>query len=127
MATIVLAALTENGRVLMVQRAAHKRHHPEHWDLVGGHVETDEPVEVALIREVREEVGVTAVAFGHLGSFEDCPREVIFHVYAVTHWSDGPPELIGDEHTDLRWVPLNDIDLVEPLAHPEIIPLLSLM
>ncbi len=126
MTTIVLAALTENGRVLMVRRAAHKRHHPEHWDLVGGHVETDEPVEVALIREVREEVGVTAVASRHLGSFEDFQREVTFQVYAVTDWSDGRPQLIGDEHTDLRWVPLNGIELVEPLAHPEITPLLSL-
>ncbi len=127
MTTIVLAALIENGRVLMAQRAAHKRHHPERWDLVGGHVETDEHVEAAIVREVREEVGVTAVAFRHLGSFEDCQREATFHVYAVTDWSEGPPELTGNEHTDLRWVELNGIDLVESLAHPEIIPLLSLV
>lgn len=122
--TIVLAALIENGRLLMARRAGHKQHFPEHWDLVGGHVETGEPVEIALIREVREEVGVTAVAFRHLGSFEDSQREITYQLYAVTGWSDGPPRLVGDEHTDLRWVPINGTRTIEPLAHPEILSLL---
>ena len=31
---------------------------PNHWDLFGGHLEGDENPEQALVREVREEVGV---------------------------------------------------------------------
>lgn len=126
MTTIVLAAFIENGCVLMARRTGHKRHYPEHWDLIGGHVETDEPLDIALVREAHEEIGVTAVAFRHLGSFEDSQRETTYQIYAVTDWSDGPPRLVGDEHTDLRWVPINGTGTVEPLAHPEILPFLSL-
>jgi 8-oxo-dGTP diphosphatase len=31
---------------------------PNHWDLIGGHVEADETPEQALLREVKEEIGV---------------------------------------------------------------------
>ena len=31
---------------------------PNHWDLIGGHVEADETPEQALVREVKEEIGV---------------------------------------------------------------------
>lgn len=126
MQTIVLAAFIESGRVLMARRAAHKRHYPGHWDLIGGHVETGEPVHAALIREAYEEIGVTPVAFRHLGVFKDSQHEATYHIYAVTDWSDGPPQLLGDEHTDLAWVPIGAADFVAPLAHPEILSLISL-
>jgi hypothetical protein len=39
----------------------------------------------------------------------------------VTDWLNGLPQLLGDEHIDLAWVPVNDTNSVAPLAHPEII------
>ncbi|SCB12034.1 NUDIX hydrolase [Rhizobium hainanense] len=125
MTTIVLAAFIESGRVLMARRAANKQHYPGHWDLVGGHVEADEPIVATLIREAREEVGVTPVIFRYLGFFKDSRYETTYHLYEVTGWSDGLPRLIGDEHTDLAWVALDGASLVAPLAHPEVMSFLS--
>ncbi|RKD70744.1 NUDIX domain-containing protein [Rhizobium sp. WW_1] len=125
MTTIVLAAFIKGGRVLMVRRAASKRHYPEHWDLVGGHAETDEPLDVTLVREAREEVGVTPVVFRYLGCFEDSQCETIYHLYEVTGWLEGEPRLIGDEHIDLAWVALDSANFPTPLAHPEVMKFLS--
>ncbi len=125
MTTIVLAAFIEGGRVLMARRAANKQHYRGHWDLVGGHVEADEPIVATLIREAREEVGVTPVVFRYLGFFEDSRYETTYHLYEVTDWSGGLPRLIGDEHTDLAWVALDGASFVAPLAHPEVMSFLS--
>ncbi|MFK0161972.1 NUDIX hydrolase [Rhizobium sp. NPDC090279] len=126
MTTIVLAAFIESGQVLMARRAASKQHYPGHWDLVGGHAEPDEPIDVTLVREAREEVGVTPIVFRYLGFFKDSQYETTYHIYKVTDWSAGLPKLIGDEHTDMAWVALDEVKFVVPLAHPEIMPFLSL-
>jgi 8-oxo-dGTP pyrophosphatase MutT (NUDIX family) len=46
------------GEVRMGLRAAWKAAWPLHWDTIGGRVEDGENLDQALIREIREEVGV---------------------------------------------------------------------
>jgi 8-oxo-dGTP pyrophosphatase MutT (NUDIX family) len=38
-------------------------------------------------------------------------------VFVVTAWGGGEPRLLGSEHSDLRWVNLDEA-LLLPLAHP---------
>ncbi len=114
MTTIVLAAFIHGDRVLVVRRAAHKRQYPEHWDLVGGHVEIGETTDAALIREAQEEVGVTPINFRHLKSFADAAtpdcENIRYQLYAVTEWSGGAPRLLGEEHTDLAWIAIGNVN-----------------
>lgn len=124
MTTIVLAAFINSGQVLLARRADHKQQYPGHWDLVGGHIKTGEPIDVALAREAEEEVALTPTTFQHRGSFNDSKTKTAYQLYVVTDWLNGLPQLLGDEHTELAWVPVNDISSVAPLAHPEIISFL---
>lgn len=129
MTDIVLAAFISDGHVLMLRRAAHKPQFPEHWDLVGGHVEIGETCDSALVREAQEEIGLTPVRFEYLKAVSQEPTadggEITYHIYAVTEWSGGAPRLLGDEHTDLAWVLMENAISMKPLAHPAIISIVS--
>jgi len=57
-------AVVRDGRLLLVRRAS--RHGRGNWQLPGGFIEPDEPIEQAVVREVVEESGVTAVVEGVL-------------------------------------------------------------
>ena len=47
---------------------------PNHWDLFGGHLEAGETPEQALVREVREEVGVLLKAMEFVSGLLLHPR-----------------------------------------------------
>jgi 8-oxo-dGTP diphosphatase len=69
---VVAALMRREGRVLMSRRRADQSM-PLLWEFPGGKVEPGEAPEVALAREVREELGC-GVAVGRI-------REVVFHAY----------------------------------------------
>src|SRR5690349_1557820 len=56
---IVAALLRDGDRVLLCHRSAARRWYPDVWDLPGGHVEAGETPGAALVRELREELGIT--------------------------------------------------------------------
>ena len=60
---------------------------PNHWDLIGGHVETGETPAQALVREVREEIGIALTEWKWFGRYEcfegDAYPNVKFIYYAV--------------------------------------------
>ena len=58
-------AVVDDGRLLLVRRAS--RRGRSSWQLPGGFVEQDETMELAVVREVEEEAGVTATVQGVLG------------------------------------------------------------
>jgi 8-oxo-dGTP diphosphatase len=64
---------------------------PNHWDLFGGHVEAGETPEEALVREVKEEVGV------ELANWE------FFRTYVCTE---------GDAYPNIKYMGLLPIEWV---------------
>ncbi|MBT98056.1 MAG: NADH pyrophosphatase [Dehalococcoidia bacterium] len=58
-------AVVDDGRLLLVRRAG--RRGRGNWQIPGGFVEQDETMELAVVREVEEEAGVTASVQGVLG------------------------------------------------------------
>ena len=107
--TEVVAALIRNGdRFMICRRPAHKAR-ALLWEFVGGKVEAGETKEAALIRECREELGVTV-------KVHDVFMEVT-HVYPdltirLTLYnaeiSEGEPQLL--EHCDLKWIRPDETD-----------------
>ncbi|MBC8280974.1 MAG: NUDIX domain-containing protein [Chloroflexi bacterium] len=58
-------AVVDNDRLLLVRRAS--RRGRGNWQIPGGFVEQNETMELAVVREVEEEAGVTAMVQGVLG------------------------------------------------------------
>ncbi|MBQ9268836.1 MAG: (deoxy)nucleoside triphosphate pyrophosphohydrolase [Oscillospiraceae bacterium] len=107
MTEVVAALIWQGERFMICQRPAHKARGLL-WEFVGGKVEPGETKEAALIRECREELGVT-VAVGEL-------YMELTHVYPdlTVHLSlfhaviaEGTPMLL--EHNDLRWITRREI------------------
>lgn len=113
--------LVRGSEILLAKRSADRAFYPGVWDVVGGHCEEHERPSDALIRELEEEIGVTALAFEATATLEE-PQpaengEARYHIFVVTAWT-GEPRLLNNEHSELRWLSLAEA-LVLPLAHPQ--------
>ncbi|SCF41036.1 ADP-ribose pyrophosphatase YjhB, NUDIX family [Micromonospora matsumotoense] len=120
MHVVVVGALVDNGAVLLVHRSPTRRAYPDRWDLPGGHVEAGESAPQALAREMHEELGVHIVAesvtrLGDLraGSGEDAVHLGVWH---VGDWIGSPTNCAPDEHDDIAWVGIDELDGL-PLVH----------
>jgi 8-oxo-dGTP pyrophosphatase MutT (NUDIX family) len=118
--TVGALFISQDGKVLLGLRAARKKGWPCHWDTVGGRVETGESLEEALVREVREEVGVTPTRFRLMATVRerrpDLYGDALHHIYAVTRWQGGEPANVCDEHTELRWFSVGEMRLLNNIV-----------
>ncbi|MEK7444169.1 MAG: NUDIX hydrolase [candidate division NC10 bacterium] len=112
----VLGIAERGQRVLLARRAA-----PPHrgtWDLPGGFLEAGETPERALVRELREELGVRATAGRFLGFFTDTygpgGMPILAAVYRVR--LAGEPRAMSDV-SEVRWFPRRRLPLRE-IAFP---------
>ncbi len=102
------AILVENGKILLIKRALM----PEKgkWALPGGRIEENETAEECLVREMREETGLSIEPirlFGVYSKPERDPRKIISLVYVVKR-SGGEPKA-GSDAGSCGWFDLNDL------------------
>jgi len=123
MIDLVCGIFARGGQVLLVRRAPHKDWYPDRWDVPGGHVEKGESLDGALIRECVEEVGLSPTRYASLAQLpepeETKHKKARYHVYLITEWEGGEPELLGDEHTEMRWIAPNEAAALPDLSHPQ--------
>jgi 8-oxo-dGTP diphosphatase len=123
MRTIVNGLLTLKGRLLLAKRGPHRASYPRLWTFPGGHVEANETLPGALVRELREEIGISPTAYTYIGAITDPntpPSDrVTYHMYSVTAWEGGEPTLRGDEHSELAWIALEAAASMRDLALEE--------
>jgi 8-oxo-dGTP diphosphatase len=93
------------------------------WDMIGGHVETGETVEQALLREFNEEIGIYPTRFIPMNEIivPEANESARLFTYRIDGWS-GEPRLANDEHSELRWFGA-DITDATPLASDLYLPL----
>lgn len=124
--TVVAVALVDpDGRVLLGCRPE-GRDFAGYWEFPGGKIEQGETPEVALIRELREELGIetkdSCLAPLGFSSHRYQDKHLILLVYICRKWTGRPQALEGG---DIKWVrPQQMRDYQMPPANRDIIPLL---
>lgn len=122
---VAVAMVDMDGRVLMAQRPEGKSM-AGLWEFPGGKVEEGEAPESALVRELKEELGVdiTESCLAPLTFASHCYEkfQLFMPLYACRVWKGDPR---GVEGQNLKWVYPADMP---KLAMPEAdIPLISLL
>lgn len=108
---VLAAVIQRDGRYLVCQRPAHKRHGGL-WEFPGGKLEPGESLLHAANRELSEELGVTALEVSEpLFSIAD-PGSPFVIEFVPTVISGEPACL---EHAELRWAALEELPNI-PLA-----------
>jgi 8-oxo-dGTP diphosphatase len=104
MVVVVKGLILHEGKVLIVQRAKDDEIGGGTWELVGGKIEFGEDLETALVREIKEEVGldVTVEKILYATTFKTDPtRQVVILTYLCR--TNNREVALSKEHMDYRW------------------------
>jgi 8-oxo-dGTP diphosphatase len=105
---VVAALIVRDGKVLICQRAQDQPM-PLKWEFPGGKVEPGEEEPAALQRELREELGISAIIEEKVTSIQHHYRKggaVELHFYRV---QDYEGELENRIFEQIRWVDRRDL------------------
>lgn len=108
------AVIVEDGRLLLIRRG--RGAYRDYWAVPGGRQRRGETMREAVIREVREETGLT-VEVGSVvwaGDIMDDAQPPAYH-YTVVDFSATPTGGrlgAGDDAAEVRWVPLGEVRLL---------------
>ncbi|MEU5717838.1 (deoxy)nucleoside triphosphate pyrophosphohydrolase [Streptomyces sp. NPDC020403] len=107
---VVAGAVCDAGRLLAARRSAP----PElagRWELPGGKREPGESGEQALVRELREELGVEAEPLERIPGQWPLKPGYVLQVWTARLISGEPRPL--EDHDALRWLAPDEVDTVD--------------
>lgn len=111
---VTAAVIRQKGRVLICQRPADKSCGLK-WEFPGGKLEPGETGEACVIRECREELGITLRAERELARLTyEYPDRIVHLRFYLCVIAEGTP--VKKEHRDMAWV------LPQELKHYDFCP-----
>lgn len=100
---ISIAIVQNEHKKLLISRRQKGQHLAGKWEFPGGKVEQGEALEIAMLRELKEEVGLTATQYSLFDSlsFQYDEVHLSLHFYLVTAYQGEAASLEGQQ---IKWV-----------------------
>lgn len=118
---VIVFVVNDNNQVLLQKRSANKKHFPNKWTVLSGHVEDfDESFETAAVRELKEEIGlnVNISELKYLSENEVIKEDGSTHItkyYSIISNKKEDEYIIQKEElSEVKWYSCNDfINMME--------------
>ncbi len=110
MIQVVCAVIEKNGLLLATRRPAHKKEGLK-WEFPGGKIESGETEEIALAREINEELSIDVLPSKKLASITLATPYPIQLVAWKCEWITGEIKLT--EHVAYRWISLDELGTID--------------
>lgn len=100
---ISIAIVQNEHKKLLISRRQKGQHLAGKWEFPGGKVEQGEALEIAMLRELKEEVGLTATQYSLFDSlsFQYDEVHLSLYFYLVTAYQGEAASLEGQQ---IKWV-----------------------
>ena len=115
----VAAIIREGDRYLVGKRSPWKAKAPGYWCAITGRIESGESEAEAAVREAFEETSLIVRATRKIHEMDIDQGETRLHWWLVDVLS-GTPTLANDEHTELRWVTIDEMAALEPVFDEDV-------
>ncbi|MFM7683118.1 MAG: (deoxy)nucleoside triphosphate pyrophosphohydrolase [Bacteroidota bacterium] len=110
--TVVAAVIEKQGKILCVQRGISSLHYiSEKWEFPGGKIELGETEEVALRREIKEELEMEIVVGKKIGTVTHQYPDFLLTMHAFHCTSKQEPTLT--EHIAFRWLNIRELENID--------------
>ena len=105
----VVAALIERGDTFLACQSPGHKARGLLWEFLGGKVEKGETREEAIVRECREEIGVTIAVHGIVAEVTHAYEELTVHLTLLrASIAEGTPQAL--EHADIRFMTIAEAE-----------------
>lgn len=117
-AIVCSVVLQKDGKILLVQEKQPKAY--EKWNFPGGRVDAGETLELAAMREAKEESGFDVSIIKEILVMHPSVERPVFHIY-MAEIIGGELKFPEDEILDAKWFTKEEIKAMESeLRNPEL-------
>lgn len=101
--SVAAIIFNDNKQVLAIQRRDNNK-----WEPPGGVLERNETIQEGLMREVKEETGLTIIPETLSGIYQNMPQGIIALVFHCALPPDQQPQTNTNEAQQIRWLTINE-------------------
>lgn len=107
--------INDKGQVLLQKRSANKRFNPNKWALCAGHVDAYEGLENAILREIKEEIGIDInpnelVPFGEREfTTRDSNSHITYFYYVKSNLTEEDFIIQKEELSEVKWFNIDQV------------------